>query len=138
MQRNDLANECLYGPHMARKTTPPREIGPDWHLVEWMRSKQMTQAELGKRTGWSKATVNDIYHGRTEYYRAMLNQAADALKVDPWELLMTPAEANRIKRWRAAFEDEQIVRAAEDRQEYRGPPPSGGTGKPIGPTRRAA
>ncbi len=129
MQRNDCARESSYDPHMARKATPPREIGPDWFLHEWMKSKEMKQAELAKRTGWSKATVNDIYHGRTEYYRAILNKVAGALEIYPWELLMSPAEANRIKRWRAAFENEQQVRAAEERREFKGPQPEDDPGR---------
>lgn len=78
-----------------------------------MRSLHVNQAELGKRTGWSKATVSDIYHGRTNYYREIVNLVASALHVHAWELLMHPDEANRIKRWRAAFEEEQVKLAAE-------------------------
>lgn len=112
--RNDFTYKDLYDPRMAKKSTPPRAVGPDWFLAEWMATKQVTQAELGRRCGWSKATVNDIYHGKTEYYRVIVNQVAAALQLHPWELLMPPAEANRIKRWRAAFEQEAQLRAAED------------------------
>ena len=108
---------------MPRKATPARSIGPDWFLAEWMASKNITQAELGRRCGWSKATTNDIYHGKTEYYRAILNQVATALEVFPWELLMPPAEANRIKRWRAAFEQEAVLRVAEEAATYHPPAP---------------
>lgn len=118
MGRNDIARQQVYGFTMPRKATPARSIGPDWFLVEWMASKKMSQAELGRRCGWSKATANDIYHGKTEYYRAILNQVASALEIHPWELLMPPAEAHRIKRWRAAFEAEALLRAAEETAEY--------------------
>lgn len=60
----------------------------------------MSQAELARRTGWSGATVNDIVHGRTNYYREILNEAATALHVQPWELLMAPAEANNLRQLR--------------------------------------
>ena len=67
-----------------------------------MRSKRMTQAALGKATGWSKATVNDIYHGKTSYYRDILNEAAKALQVEPYELLMPPELANALRQQESA------------------------------------
>ncbi|WP_338643398.1 helix-turn-helix transcriptional regulator [Novosphingobium olei] len=82
---------------MVRKRLPTTSVGPDWFLVEWMQSKNMKQAELARRTGWSKATTNDIVNGRTSYYRQILNEAAAALHVQPWELLMSPADANALR-----------------------------------------
>lgn len=102
MGRNDFARAGSYHSNMPRKATPPRTVGPDWFLVDWMRSKQVTQADLVRLTGWSKATVNDIYHGRTEYYRAILNTLAGVLKIEPWEMLMHPEEANAILSMRAS------------------------------------
>lgn len=97
MGENDRAGAVSYHPNMPRKASPARTVGPDWFLAEWMDSRRITQADLCRMTGWSKATVNDIYHGRTEYYRAIVNQLANALHMDSWELLMHPAEANAIK-----------------------------------------
>jgi len=108
---------------MPKKTTPARMIGPDWFLVEWMQSKDISQAELARRCAWSKATMNDIVHGRTEYYRAILNQIARALDMHPWELLMSPEEANQIKRLRVAVEEEgRLKLVAEKRQDWSGAP----------------
>ena len=69
----------------------------------------MTQAELARRTGWSKATANDIVHGKTSYYRQIVNEAAAALHVQPWELMMSPADANALR----AMRDDAIRIAAE-------------------------
>lgn len=85
---------------MARKQAPSTSIGPDWFLVDWMRSLKVSQATLGRETGWSKATVNDIYHGKTSYYRQIVNEAARALHIQPHELLMHPDEAMAIRRMR--------------------------------------
>lgn len=109
MPPDDNHRPRSYHPIMPRKRIAPTEIGPDWFLVEWMHSKKMTQAELARRTGWSKATANDIFHGTTSYYRQILNEAAAALHVQPWELLMSPADANAIRR----FRDEALRIAAE-------------------------
>lgn len=108
---------------MPRKATPARAIGPDWYLAEWMASVGVSQAELGRLCDWSKATVNDIYHGKTEYYRAILNRIARALKVEPWELLMPVEQAMQIRRLRAAVDSELQLRAAEERAAYKAPDP---------------
>src|SRR3546814_16176968 len=62
---NDFRCHSSYNPDMARKRENVTVVGPDWFLVDWMRSLHVTQAKLGRETGWSKATVNDIFHGKT-------------------------------------------------------------------------
>lgn len=104
---------------MPKKSSSGRTSGPDWFLPEWMASLRVTQADLCRATGWSKATANDIYHGKTEYYRAIVNQLADALHVQPWELLMSPEDAHHIRRLRAAAADEYALRVAESGQTYK-------------------
>lgn len=118
MAVGELPCAVSYHPNMPRKATPPRTVGPDWFLPEWMAAKRLKQADLVRLTGWSKATVNDIVHGRTEYYRAVVNQVAAALQVHPWELLMSPAEANAI----LAMRESAIRIAAESRAEWTGAP----------------
>lgn len=75
----------------------------------------MSQAELMRRTGWSKATTNDIYNGKTGYYRNILNEAATALHIEPFELLMHPSEANHLRTLRKTA----LMIAAEERPEWR-------------------
>lgn len=110
---NDYITYTSYDQRMPKKAPAPQVIGPDWYLRDWLDALGVNQAELGRRTGWSKATVSDIYHGRTNYYREIVNQIASALHLHAWELLMPPEEAHRIKRWRAAFEAEQVKLATE-------------------------
>jgi len=95
---------------MVRKREPVSVIGPDWFLVEWMRSTKTSQAALSRLTGWSKATCNDIVHRRTSYYRQILNEAASALHVQPFELLMPPEDAMALRRMR-----DDALRIASDR-----------------------
>ena len=95
---NDLLGISSYHPNVPRKKDPV--TGPpsnDWFLPQWMRTLKVTQAVLADRAGWSKATMNDIYHGRTSYYRQILNEAAAALHLQPWELLMHPQDAMTIR-----------------------------------------
>lgn len=81
-----------------KKTSPSAPPGNDWFLADWMRALKISQAGLSERTGWSKASMNDIYHGRTSYYRRILNEAADALHLQPYELLMHPRDAMEMRR----------------------------------------
>lgn len=115
MGRNDNREFRSYHPNMARKRGSSITIGPNWHLAEWMSSKAMSQAELMRRTGWSKATTNDIYNGKTGYYRNILNEAAAALHLEPYELLMHPSEANHLRTLRKTA----LEIAAEEQAEWR-------------------
>ena len=85
----------------------------DWYLQDWMKTLQVKQADLVRRTDWSPATVNDIYHGRTPYYRELLNQVAHALHIQPYELLMHPEDAMAIRQMR------QALRAIETSPRFR-------------------
>jgi len=120
MVRNDTHRQSSYYPNMPRKTVKPQTVGPDWFLVEWMRTLRVTQAKLAAEAGWSKATMNDIYHGRTSYYREIVNDAARALKIAPHELLMPPEEAMNIRRMR----EDAIRIAADAAATYRAPEPT--------------
>ena len=99
--RGDIKKAVSYHPNMPRKA-PDKQTGPDWYLQEWMATLNMRQADLGRLAGWSKATVSDIYNGRTAFYREMLNTVAAALNVKPFELLMHPSEAMALRRMRAS------------------------------------
>ena len=70
---------------------------PDWFLRQWMATLRMKQSQLAELTGWGKAKTNDIYHGRTGYYRQIVNDAARALQLQPYELLLPPSEARAIQ-----------------------------------------
>ena len=62
--------------------------------------------------------MNDIFHGKTSYYRQILNDAARALRIEPFELLMPPAAAMAIKNMR----NTAIRIAADTRLEYHAEP----------------
>lgn len=73
---------------------PPQ---PDWYLADWMRTLRVSQADLVKRTGWGKSQTNDLYHGRTEFYRKVAIEAAHALNLQLHELFMHPDDAMAIR-----------------------------------------
>jgi len=51
-------------------------------------------------TGWSKATMSQLYNGVQDYSPKIIADAARALNVAHYELLMHPEEANALKRLR--------------------------------------
>lgn len=105
-----------YPAAMPRKSPATTAPQADWFLPEWMDSLRVTQAELCRETGMSKSTVSEIVNGKTHYYRALVNELARALKVEPFELLMHPDEAFALRRMR----QDALRIAAETRQAWHG------------------
>lgn len=112
-----------YDLNMPRKAEHEEQTGPDWYLREWLEVTGFTQAKLQRATGWSKGTANNIYHGKTSYYRQILNEVSAVLGIEPYELLMHPRDAMAMRQIR-----ESVYRiAAEARQSYIPEPERDGT-----------
>lgn len=77
----------------------------DWYLKQWLASKRMSQADLVRETDYPKAKVSDLVTGKQRYNRDILNEVAKALKLEPFELLMHPADANAYKQLRVAAKE---------------------------------
>jgi transcriptional regulator with XRE-family HTH domain len=89
---------------MARRGIP-NQI--NWYLREWMEATEAYrgrggQARMMKATGWSKATMSQLYNNKQDYSPEILNAAALALNVEPFELLMKPERAYAYRRQREA------------------------------------
>lgn len=54
--------------------------------------------------------MHGIYHGRTDYYREIVNLIASKLHIEPWELLMHPDKAAAIRQYEASVK--QMVKLA--------------------------
>jgi transcriptional regulator with XRE-family HTH domain len=72
----------------------------DWFLGDWLKTLQVSQADLVRATDYPKAKVSDLVTGKQRYNRDILNDIARALNIEPHELLMHPDDANAIKRMR--------------------------------------
>lgn len=77
----------------------------DWYLKQWLASKRMSQADLVRETDYPKAKVSDLVKGKQRYNRDILNDIAKALHLQPFELLMHPADANAYKQLRVAAKE---------------------------------
>ena len=69
-----------------------------------MKTLRVSQAKLAKECDWAASTMHGIYHGRTSYYRDMLNLIASKLHVEPYELLMPPERAMAFRQFLASAE----------------------------------
>lgn len=95
----------------------PHRAEPDWFLPEWIATLKTTQSKLARQCGWNTSTMHGIYHGRTQYYREIVNLIAGNLNIKPYELLMHPDEAFALRQQR-----EVALKIVE------GSPPPGRTG----------
>jgi transcriptional regulator with XRE-family HTH domain len=84
---------------MARRGIPTQI---NWYLKEWMDLLGVIQAEMCRRTDWSKATMSQLYNNKQDYSPDLVNTAAEALNLEPFELLMRPERAMAFRRQREA------------------------------------
>jgi transcriptional regulator with XRE-family HTH domain len=91
---------------MAKRRGIPSEP-PLWYLREWMAvtgpnagKGGLKQSELIAITDWSKATMSQLYNGSQDLNSKYLREAAEALGVKPFELLMPPEQAFAIRSFR--------------------------------------
>jgi hypothetical protein len=88
---------------MARRGAPKSQVG--WYLREWMATVPTFAARGGQTrfrelTGWSKAVMSDLYNGKQDYSPVLLEEAAAALSVEPFELLIPPERAMAMRQLR--------------------------------------
>lgn len=88
----------------------------DWYLRQWLESTHTTQAALCRATGWDKRKASFLVNGRQPYSRGDVDEAALALNIEPFELLMHPEDAFALRRMRR----DAIHIAAERRNPWRG------------------
>ncbi len=91
----------------------------DWYLAQWLRSTGTKQADLVRETGFSPAKLSKLYNGSKRYDRDVVNAIARVLHLEPYELLMHPEDAMRIRRLR----DTALSIAADNRQPFAPAPP---------------
>lgn len=86
----------------------------DWYLADWLETLRIKQADLSRLTDWDKRKTSFLVSGKQPYKREDVNDAAFALNVQPFELLMPPEQAMALRRLR----DSAITIAAESRSSY--------------------
>jgi hypothetical protein len=110
----DTVERCSYIQNMIRRGVPKKT--PAWYLREWMEEKGLTgrgaQVRMMELTGWSKATMSQLYNDQQDLNSELLRMAAKALEIEQHELLMPPAVAKAYRE----FEKSARQVAALDRK----------------------
>lgn len=100
-----------------RYTRVMKSVRHDWYLKEWLDTLDCSITDLRERTNWTHRIASQLVNRKLRWNRDHLSQAALALHLDPWELLMHPSDAMEVRQLRA-----QVLRAAERRSDYAAPP----------------
>lgn len=99
-----------------RILAPMPEIDFDWYLRDWLSATRTSQAELCRRTGWDKRKTSFLVNGQQDYRRQEINEAAAALNVETWELLLHPEDAMAMRQLR----DTAISLARDKHESWKG------------------
>ena len=83
-----------------RSSTPPSELRHRWYFPEWATLKGKIQADVDRELGWPRAKTNALWNGKQRYTQESVDQVATWLDVEPYELLMPPAEALQLRQIR--------------------------------------
>lgn len=87
---------------MAKRTsTKDGEWRRGWFFPEWLAVSGLNQTEVARRLDWPESKASGLVNGSQRYNQEILQQLADLLNVHPYELLMSPADANGLKQLRA-------------------------------------
>ena len=106
---------------MARRGIP-KDRKVNWYLVEWMAAHGLkgrgAQERMRELTGWSKATMSQLFNGTQDYSPKVVNEAAAALHCETWELLMPPSKAMALR----AFQEtaREVTKIADEQTDVLG------------------
>lgn len=113
----DISRPKSHNTNMARRGVP--KAGVRWYLNEWMAARGLegrgAQSRMMEMTGWSKATMSQLFNGTQDYSPKILEDAAKALGVEEFELLITPERANALRQLQATAQT--IVTLAHESEE---------------------
>lgn len=90
----------------------------DWFLRDWLKTLRVKQARLMELTAWDKRKASELVNGKQRYNRDIVNEAAFALNIAPFELLMHPEDAMALRQLRK----DALRIAAEQKRAYRTEP----------------
>lgn len=76
---------------------------PLWYLQEWFATQGRIQRDLITKLDWLPAKANKVWHGVQIAKLDEVAEIADLLNISPWELLMAPEEAMRLRRLKSVL-----------------------------------
>lgn len=84
----------------------------DWYLKQWLAALDKRQRDVVADLEWNKAKVSLLVSCKQQYTRDDVNALADYLNVRPYELLMHPDDAMRMRRLRT-----DMIRLAHENED---------------------
>ncbi len=76
---------------------------PLWYLQEWFATQGRIQRDLITKLDWLPAKANKVWHGVQIAKLDEVAEIADLLNIAPWELLMAPDEAMKLRRLKSVI-----------------------------------
>lgn len=95
----------------------PKAPSHDWYLVAWCDSVGKKQKDLVDDLNWNPSKASLMWKGQQRYHRDDVNDVAAYIGIEPYELLMHPADANAIRRMRTAARQITAVRLVAEAPE---------------------
>lgn len=84
------------------RKTPPPPRSHTWYLADWAAWRGKRQADALRELGWSRSSASDLWTGKQRYTQDHIDEAAKWLEIQPYELLLPPAEAMSLRKMREA------------------------------------
>jgi plasmid maintenance system antidote protein VapI len=75
----------------------------DWYLRAWMDRLGRRQAEIIRDLGWERGRTSKVVNGKQGYTRSDVVQLSNWLGIEPFELLMSPSDALRLRHFQRAI-----------------------------------
>lgn len=75
----------------------------DWYLREWFATMGLKQRDLVTKLDYQTQTAFNLWHSIQPYRRDHVEAISALLNIQPFELLMPPAEAMALRRLRATI-----------------------------------
>lgn len=114
-RRNDASPQFAYHFGMAKPNA-------DWFLKEWLALLGKKQRDIVDDLDWNKARVSLMIRGDQQYTRDAVNEISTYLNIYPFELLMHPDKAMRLRQYVASAEEVvKIAHDADDEEPTSGP-----------------
>ena len=85
---------------------------PDWYFNEWLAHCDKSQADVNAALEWNKSKTSLFAKGTQRYHRDDINELAEYLNLEPFELLLPPERAMAYRQYRQSAEE--IVRSASE------------------------
>jgi len=102
----------------------------DWYFKQWLEHLSVKQADIVKDLDWNKSKASLMFNEKQRYHRDDVNQVADYLHIEPFELLLPPERAMALRQYRASAE--KIVTLAHEAEDDAVPESKAGAARRTG------